>query len=427
MSLKKPGYRSRLIDEKIARYLNIFGAVSIEGPKWCGKTWTSLAHAKSVSYLTDRSQRDLAMVDPKYIFTHLSPQLIDEWQIVPEIWDAVRHECDTDREKGKFILTGSTALKVNEGTHKVFHSGVGRIVTLRMHPMSLYESGDSTGEVSVSGLLEGTVETGYVGKVELEKLARLIIRGGWPENIYTAEEDCGVIPESYIDSLVTKDMHEGAVKKRNPHKMRMLLRSLSRNESTLVGNKTLVKDIEEYENQDEIIESRATIADYLGVLDSLYLTANQEAFSLNYRSSARIGKAAKRHLVDPSLCCASLGLSVEKLLLDHETFGLLFEALVERDLRIFADYHGGHLFHFRDNASGDEVDAILEFKNGDYAAFEIKLSDGSIDDAITSLTRFYQYAKKKPKVMGIIVGHLQAVMQDKETGIYIIPATSLKP
>lgn len=131
--------------------------------------------------------------------------------------------------------------------------------------------------------------------------------------------------------------------------------------------------------------------------------------------------------MDPSLCCASLGLNVEKLLHDHETFGLLFEALVERDLRIFADYHGGHLFHFRDNASGDEVDAILEFKNGDYAAFEIKLSDGSIDDAITSLTRFYQYAKKKPKVMGIIVGHLQAVMQDRETGIYMIPATSLKP
>lgn len=427
MSLQKKGYRTRLIDEKIRRYLNIFGAVSIEGPKWCGKTWTSLAHANSVTYMTERSQRDLAMVDPQYIFTHLSPQLIDEWQIVPEIWDAVRHECDADRKKGKFILTGSTALRVSDDMHEVFHSGTGRIVTLRMHPMSLYESGDSTGEVSLSGLFQAKVKTGYVGKVELKEIARLIVRGGWPENIYLPEEDFGVIPESYIETLVTKDMHEGRHKKRNPQKMRMLLRSLSRNESTVVGNKTLVRDIEEYENEGELIESRATIADYLGVLDSLYLTANQEAFSLNYRSSARIGKSAKRHLVDPSLCCASLGLDIEKLMYDHETFGLLFESLVERDLRIYADYYGGHLFHFRDNVSGDEVDAIIEFKGGGYVAFEIKLSDGSIDDALKSLATFYQYAKKKPKAMCVIVGHLEAVMQDKETGIYIIPFTSLKP
>ena len=427
MSLQKKGYRTRLIDEKIRRYLNIFGAVSIEGPKWCGKTWTSLAHANSVTYMTERSQRDLAMVDPQYIFTHLSPQLIDEWQIVPEIWDAVRHECDADRKKGKFILTGSTALRVNDDTHKVFHSGTGRIVTLRMHPMSLYESGDSTGEVSLLGLLQDKVETGYVGKVDLKEIARLIVRGGWPENIYLSEEDFGVIPESYIEALVTRDMHEGWHKKRNPQKMRMLLRSLSRNESTVVGNKTLVRDIEEYENESELIESRATIADYLGVLDSLYLTANQEAFSLNYRSSARIGKSAKRHLVDPSLCCASLGLDIEKLMYDHETFGLLFESLVERDLRIYADYYGGHLFHFRDNVSGDEVDAIIEFKGGDYVAFEIKLSDGSVDDALKSLATFYRYAKKKPKAMCVIVGHLEAVMQDKETGIYIIPFTSLRP
>ncbi len=427
MSLTKEGYKPRLIDERVARFLRIFGAVSIEGPKWCGKTWTSLNHANSVAYVTDKSVRNNAMVDPKYIFTKERPQLIDEWQVVPEIWDAVRNECDSDHGKGKFILTGSTSLKKKKGEKKVYHTGTGRIAPLRMHPMSLYESGDSTGEASIMGMLNGQIQDGYVRKVELEEIARLIIRGGWPENIDMPAEDIGVIPESYLEAVVTKDMHERQTRKRSPEKMRMLIRSLSRHESTVAGDKTLVRDIEEYENGEELIESRATVADYAGVLDSLFLIANQEAYSVHYRSSSRIGKSAKRHLVDPSLCCASLHLTVEKLLNDHETFGLMFEALVERDLRIYADYLEGHLYHFRDNASGDEVDAIVEFKDGDYAAFEIKLSDGSIQDAIDSLITFRDNAVKKPAYLCVIVGHLDTVMRDPETGIFIVPVTSLKP
>ncbi len=427
MSLTKNGYLPRLIDEKVTRYLRVFGAVSLEGPKWCGKTWTGLNHANSVTFMTERSARDLAKVDPKYIFKKERPQLIDEWQVVPDIWDAVRHECDSDAEKGKFILTGSTALHEREESDQVFHSGTGRISLLRMQPMSLFESGDSTGDASITDMLKGTVNEGYIRKVELEELAKLIIRGGWPANIGAESEDAGIIPESYIESIVTKDMHEGRKRKRNPEKMRMLIRSLSRNESTTAGNKTLVKDIEDYENGEELIESRATIADYLGVLDSLYMTANQEAFSINYRSSARVGKTAKRHLVDPSLCCASLHLTTEKLLNDHETFGLLFEALVERDLRIYAEYLDGKLYHFRDNVSGDEVDAIIEFRDGNYAAFEIKLSDGSIGEAISSLQTFYKHAEKKPLFMCVIVGHLESVMRDPATGIFITPITSLKP
>ena len=427
MSLTKEGYKPRLVDDKIARYLRVFGAVSIEGPKWCGKTWTSLNHANSVSYVTEKSVLNLAAVDPKYIFSKERPQLIDEWQIVPEIWDAVRHECDSDHGTGKFILTGSTSLMKRRGEKKVYHTGTGRIAPLRMHPMSLFESGDSSGEASLSGMLAGQVMEGKVRKVELDELARLIIRGGWPENIDMADEDIGIIPESYIEAIVTKDMHERQTKKRSPQKMRMLIRSLSRNESTVAGDKTLIRDIEEYETGDELIESRATITDYTSVLDSLFLIANQEAFSIHYRSSTRIGKSAKRHLVDPSLSCASLHLTVDKLMNDHETFGLMFEALVERDLRIYADYLDGQLYHFRDNASGDEVDAIVEFKEGDYAAFEIKLSDGSIQDAIASLKKFYENVEKKPTYMCVIVGHLDTVMRDPETGIFIVPATSLKP
>ena len=427
MSLTKEGYRQRLIDDKISCYLRVFGAVSIEGPKWCGKTWTALNHANSVSYVTDQSVLNLAAVDPKYIFMKERPQLIDEWQIVPGIWDAVRHECDSDHEKGKFILTGSTSLRKKSSESKVHHTGTGRIAPIRMHPMSLFESGDSSGEASLSGMLAGIIEKGYVRKVELDEIARLIIRGGWPENIDMAEEDIGIIPESYIEAVVTTDMHERQTKKRNPRKMRMLIHALARHESTVAGDKTLLRDIEDYENSEELIESRATITDYTSVLDSLFLIANQDAFSIHYRSSARIGKSAKRHLVDPSLSCASLHLTVEKLMKDHETFGLMFEALVERDLRIYADVLGGQLYHFRDNTSGDEVDAIVEFKDDGYAAFEIKLSDGSIQDAIKSLSKFYKNVEKKPEYMCVIVGHLDTVMRDPGTGIYIVPVTSLKP
>ena len=202
MSLEKEHYRKRLIDEKISKYLKIFGAISIQGPKWCGKTWTSLKHANSVSYMTERSLRDLAKVDPKYIFTKENPQLIDEWQLVPSIWDTVRHECDSDHKKGKFILTGSTTLTKQEKEEEVFHSGTGRIAIMKMYPMSLYESGDSTGDVSIQDMLEDRVECGYIRKVELDEIAKLIVRGGWPENIDVEDDDIGIIPKSYIESEI---------------------------------------------------------------------------------------------------------------------------------------------------------------------------------------------------------------------------------
>jgi len=425
MALTKENYRTRLLDKKIERYLRVFGAVSIEGPKWCGKTWTSLNHSSSVSYLTEQSVRDLAEVSPKYIFNKDKPQLIDEWQLVPNIWDAVRHECDSDNKTGKFILTGSTTLN-NEESKKVFHSGAGRIARLKMYTMSLYETGDSKGEVSITDMLNGTVKCGYVGKVELDLIAKFIVRGGWPNNLDKSDEDIDLIPKSYIDSILSKDINEGD-KVRDKNKMMMVLRSLARNESTLVGSKTIIKDIEEYENEEELIGSRNTIIDYIDVLNRLHLIENQEAFSLNYRSSARVGKVAKRHFTDPSLACACLDLSVSKLLLDFNTFGFLFESLVEHDLRVYMNYLDGNLYHFRDNVSGDEVDSILEFKNGDYAAVEIKLTSKGIEEAKKSLITFYENVKVKPKFMCIVVGYYEAIIKDEETGIYIVPLTSLMP
>ena len=263
--------------------------------------------------------------------------------------------------------------------------------------------------------------------MELDELAKYIIRGGWPANISKDIEDINLIPKSYIESILNKDIHEPNGKERNKNKMMLIMRSLARNETTLVGNKTILKDIEDYETNDELVKSRTTILEYIDVLNRLHLIENQEAFSLNYRSSNRVGKVAKRHYTDPSLACACLDLTIPKLLLDLETFGLLFEALVERDLRIYMDFLGGNLYHFRDNASGDEVDSILEFADGEYAAVEIKLSSKGIESGKASLKTFYENAKKKPKFMCIIVGHYEAVIRDPETGIYILPITSLKP
>lgn len=425
MSLKPKEYKNRLIDDKIKKYLGIFGAILIEGPKWCGKTWTALNNSNSVTYLTEKSVRNLALIDPKYIFLKELPQTIDEWQIVPEIWDSVRNECDKVTTKGNFILTGSTSLRKEEREGKIFHTGNGRIASIRMYPMSLYESGDSQGNVSISEMKQGHIKEGLVKTCDLRYLANLIVRGGWPGNL--DEKDGSIIPTAYIDSVVEKDIHERSDQKRNKKKMLQLIRSLSRNESTLANDTTILKDIADYENEQEKIKSIQSMNDYLSVLDDLFLTNNQEAFSINYRSSARIGKNVKRHLIDPSLTCAALNLNEDKLMKDHETFGLMFESLAYRDLKIYMNYLDGEVYHFRDNSSGDEVDCILEFKDGQYAAIEIKLSEVSIEEGKRSLLRFYEAAKIKPKFMAIIMGYYNAVIKDKETGIYLLPLTSLKP
>ncbi len=425
-NLTQNGYRQRLIDEKMEQYLMLFGAISLEGPKWCGKTWTALNHAHSVVYLSQKETRELASESLKTIFKNDYPELIDEWQLVPSIWDEVRINCDIDNVKGKFILTGSTTLNF-DSDEKIYHSGAGRIVSLKMFPMSLYESGDSTGDVSLLDLYNESVKIKKIKSTTKEQIAYLIIRGGWPANVTTPKENAGFVPEGYIDAIIKTDIHERKDRKRDSKKMRMLLCSLARNESAVAGYETIAKDISEYESGNELIKTRQTVADYMDVLNSLYLLNNISAFSINYRSSKRIGKSPKRHLIDPSLSCALLGITIEKLLNDSNTFGLMFESLAIRDLTIYMDYLKGNIFHFRDNVSGDEVDAILEFKDGSYGAVEIKLSNLGIEEAKKSLLRFYENVNKKPKFMAIIVGTYGAILKDEKTGIYILPLTALKP
>ena len=425
MSLKKAEYIERLVDKKIEEYLTVFGAVSIEGPKWCGKTWASLNHANSAVFLDDEETREKAELSLDLILNNERPELIDEWNLIPKTWDAIRRKCDDTVNKGNYILTCSTKLTDEKQKETIHHSGAGRIGRIRMHTMSLYESGDSTGKVSIQDMFNGKLENQLNEKVTLEKLASLIIRGGWPSNIKVPQDKIGIIPKGYIDAIIEKDINDD--KKRDKNKMMMLLRSLARNETTVVNNNTLIKDIGENATGNELIESRITIDDYLDVLNRLNIVENQPAYSENYRSPNRVGKSAKRHFTDPSLACACLDLTTEKLIDDLRTFGLMFEALVERDLKIYMEYLDGSLYHFRDNTTGLEVDSILEFRDGEYAAVEIKLGFNQVEDAKKSLISFYNNMIKKPKFMCIVVGFTDVIARDPDTGIYIVPVTALKP
>jgi len=430
MRMEEKKYLPRLIDEKINDYLSVFGAISIDGPKWCGKTWTSSKHSKTETYMDEKDIREMALIDPKAIFEsdlNKRPQLIDEWHLVPEIWDAVRRECDKSPIRGNFILTGSTTLPKEKESQKIKHSGTGRICSINMYPMSLYESGDSTGKASIMAMYNNTQENINNDNIEIIDLARLIIRGGWPDNINTAKDKIGLIPKAYIKNVLEKDIDDEDGKQRDINKMRMLLRSLARNESSIVNNKTLLKDIEEYEKGEELLSSRDTVLDYLDLLDRLHLIENQDAYSENYRSPDRVGKSSKRHFTDPSLACACLDLNVDKLMKDLNTFGFMFESLVERDLRIYMDYLDGKLYHFRDNVTGLEVDSILEFSDGEYAAVEIKLGFNSVKEAINNLVNFKKQMIKEPKFMCVIVGKCNVILRDVQTGIYVVPITALRP
>ena len=279
--------------------------------------------------------------------------------------------------------------------------------------------------ISINDMLNNINVEKLNKKTTLEKLAILIIRGGWPSNINTEENKIGIIPRSYIEAILDKDINDD--KKRDKNKMEMLLKSLARNETTIANKNTLLKDIEEFANEKEITESRTTIDDYLDVLNRLNIIENQDAYNENYRSPERVGKTAKRHFVDPSLACACLDLTKNKLMEDLRTFGFMFEAMCEKDLRIYIEYLGGKIYHFRDNITGLEVDSILEFEDGEYAAIEIKLGLHQVNEAKQNLLNFYDNMKKKPKFMCVIVGFTDIIAKDPETGIYIVPITALRP
>ena len=422
MKFNKRKYLKRLVDAQIDKYLKLFPAISIEGPKWCGKTWAASNKSKSAMFLDDEETYEMAQIDLDLLFTNDYPELIDEWNVIPKIWDKVRRLSDQSKTKGKYILTCSTTLN-DEKNKKIFHSGAGRIGKIKMSTMSLYESGDSSGLASITDMLHNKQKNVIVNKLSTLQLSKLIVRGGWPEKFSLKNDEVSPIAKNYIESILDKDINDD--KKRDRRKMLLLLQTLARNESTIVSVKTLIRDMKELEHKD-IIESEKTVFDYLNVLERLYIIENQPAYTENYRSKDRIGKSAKRHFTDPSLAAYLLNLSAKKLSKDYKTLGFLFEALVERDLKIYMENLNGRLTHFRDNVTGLEVDSILEFENGEYAMCEIKLSASQIETAKYNLLRLKSNMRKSPKFMCIILGLYGAVVKDKETGIYILPINALK-
>lgn len=418
-------YLPRIIDKAVKRHLNSFGAVCIEGAKWSGKTWTANNYSKSSIYLRDPSgnfqNKALAELDPKLALEGEPPRLIDEWQEVPEIWDAVRFEVDQRGDKGQFILTGS-ATPVQKG---ILHSGAGRISTLRMRPMSLYESKDSKGEVSLEDICNENYKNIVVDKVELTELIKLIVRGGWPGSLNVKEGDYTSIAKQYLKAIINHDLYRLEGINRNTRKMNLLLRALARHESTTVSINTLRKDIIEMEG--ESIDND-TISTYSTLFERMFLIENQKPFSSNIRSSARIKQSDKRHFVDPSLACALLNASKSILINDLNTLGFLFEALCERDLRIYAESFNAKLFHYQDY-DGDEIDAVIELEDGNWVALEIKLGSNRIDDAARSLIRIRDKilttGGKPPKVLCIVCGLSKAAYL-RDDGVYVVPITSLK-
>jgi predicted AAA+ superfamily ATPase len=426
MSLTKIGYRKRIVDEQLEKNLSAFGAVCIEGPKWCGKTWTALAHSNSSCYIASPENnfqnRTMAQLSPDLVLHGESPRLIDEWQEVPALWDAVRFAVDQTQQRGQFILTGS-ATPTQKG---ILHSGTGRIVRMHMRPMSLYESGDSTGEISLLNLFNEPVKAVQANAVTLDQLISLTVRGGWPGSIGLDVESAAELPKAYLKNVIEDDIRRVDGVKRDSRKLLMLLRSLARNESTVVRKNTLRKDI--IEDSGESIDPD-TVTDYLDALNRLFILEDQRAFSPNIRSSIRVGKSAKRHFVDPSLAVAALGASPERLMNDLNTYGFLFEAMCIRDLRIYAESFGAQLFHYRDD-SGREIDAVIEMPDGRWGAFEIKLGVNQIDAAAKDLLAIKRLMEvnvkaKAPDILCVICG-LTKFAYTREDGVMVVPITTLK-
>ncbi len=421
----KAKYKKRVIDSLVEKYLKTFGAICIEGPKWCGKTWTSSYHSKS-EYLIGNPEnnfqnRSLAELSPSLVLEGDTPRLLDEWQEVPPIWDAVRYIVDQRGEKGQFILTGSSTPK-RKG---ILHSGAGRIGKLRMRTMSLYESGDSSGKVSLSDLCQGKITSVITGEVNLRDLADYIVRGGWPGNLDVPTENASILPQSYIDAILDDDTQRIDGKKYDLSKMRLLLRSLARNESTTATNIKLMKDIKAVD--DESVDYD-TITTYLDVFTRLFLIDNQQPFSTNIRSSVRVKQAEKRHFCDPALVCALLKATPERLIGDLETFGFLFEGMCERDLKIYAESFNANVYHYQDYLNR-EIDAVIELPDGRWCAFEIKLGANQIDKAAASLIGIRDSISKDggkaPSVLCVICGMSNAAYV-RPDGVLVVPITALK-
>lgn len=413
-------YIKRLIEDDLLEKMSAAGAVLIKGPKSCGKTATGRQYAKSILEIDRDPQIPVMMAtNPSLLLVGNTPRLIDEWQEQPEIWNYIRHEVDDRKAKGQFILTGSA----NPPDDVKLHSGAGRFNVLQMDTMTWQELGYSSGNLKMSDLLRGDLGNFHEPAIQLDFIIDRMLIGGWPALMGDNTKNALSINRGYVDLLCEVDMSRVSGVKRDPLKVRSLLRSLSRNTATLVDNKTLEQDVKTTEKNEL---SRNTIADYLDALSRLMILYEQPAFNPHIRSSASLRKSPKRHLCDTSLAAAALGLDKESLIKDIKYTGFLFESLATHELNVYAKVNDATVFHYNDSY-GYEVDAIVQKRNGDYAAFEIKLGVGYIDEAAESLKKFaanIDTAKMElPKSLNIITG--TGMSYRRPDGINVISLASL--
>ena len=420
-------YRKRIADDILSRKLEGKGAVLIEGPKWCGKTTTAERVAESVLYMDDPEKKEqnitMAELNPKRLLKGDAPRLIDEWQLAPKLWDAIRFEVDHRGELGQFVLTGSA---VPADTKEITHSGTGRFTWLTMRPMSLYESGDSTGEVSLKDLFDGPEEIDGASELTIDRLAFLVCRGGWPQAVDMRDENALDQAMDYYEAVVRSDINRADNVHKNPERVKRLMRSYARNQGAQVPNTVLAQDIA---TNGEASISEETVASYVNALRKIFVVEDMLAWNPNLRSKTAVRSSDTRYYIDPSIATSALGIGPNDLVNDLKTFGLMFETLCVRDLRVFADALNGEVYHYRDR-DGQECDAVVHLKNGKYGLIEIKLGgDRLIEEGAKSLktmeAKIDTDKMKAPSFSMVLTGTGDYAYRRKD-GIYIVPIGCLK-
>lgn len=415
-------YLPRIADEMLESALRAAGAVYIKGPKWCGKTMTAIQHTKSQVFMQDPdhgpSLKELAQAKPSAILEGDEPRLIDEWQEGPALWDAVRFAVDRKHGKGRFVLTGSATPK-----EAPRHSGVGRIKPLHMRTMSLYETGESTGEVSLAKLFNGEAEPASISKFDIEDIAFAICRGGWPEAVTEENREIALQQAvDYIAELLDRDIYVVDERRRNETWMRGIMRSYARNISTEASMATIAADM------GTNAPSNVTLSEYIDVLERACVTEDLPAWNPKLRSKTAVRTSPTRHFSDVSIAAAMLGATPEKLLSDFETFGLLFESLCIHDLRIYAESFGGSVAHYRDK-TGLEADAVITLPDGSWAPVEVKLGEKHVEEAAKHLKKLADRVNKdvegKPSFLLVVTGSQTAYR--RKDGVIVAPLATLAP
>lgn len=420
-------YKKRIADNILVRKLEGKGAVLIEGPKWCGKTTTAEQVAASILYMDDPEKKEqnitMSELSPKRLLKGAVPRLIDEWQLAPKLWDAIRFEVDHRGELGQFVLTGSA---VPPDTKEITHSGTGRFTWLTMRPMSIFESGESSGEVSLKDLFDQPDEIEGESNLDMERLAFLVCRGGWPQAIGMRDEVALDQAVDYYDAVVKSDINRADGIQKNPERVKRLMRSYARNQGSQAPNTVIAQDIAA---NDEITMDTDTVASYLNALRKIFVVEDMPAWNPNLRSKTAIRSSDTRYYVDPSIAAAALGIGPKDLIADLKTFGFLFETLCVRDLRVFADSLNGEVYHYRDK-DGLECDAVIHLRNGTYGLVEIKLGgDKLIEEGSGNLKALSEKIDtdkmKKPAFLMVLTGTGDYAYR-RSDGVYVVPIGCLK-